>query len=335
MPTCREVGTSVGWALRGSMVYVASAMSDTLTALRLFVSVARTGSFSRAGRQLGLSQSSASRLIASLERDVGTPLLRRTTRVVALTEAGKSYLAEVEPILVALDDANHAVRGVKGLHGMLRLHAPSSIANREIAPRLPRFLEQHPALRIDLRVADVQPDLLGQDIAVAIRLGSLVDSTATARVVGRNERVAVAAPAYLKRAGTPATPRDLDAHDLVIGPPGSGPEGWTFERDGKAQTIRRAGRVAASANETATALAIAGLGIASTSLWACRRELEEGTLIRVLSEYAMGFLDVHVVFPAGGKASPAARAFAGYLASELERDGLGRTRRSRPRQGHR
>lgn len=78
--------------------------------------------------------------------------------MVALTEAGKAYLAPIELILEALDEANHAVRDVKGLHGVLRLHAPSSVANREIAPRLPRYLE-HPALRIDLRVADVQPDV--------------------------------------------------------------------------------------------------------------------------------------------------------------------------------
>ncbi len=306
-------------------------MTDTLTALRLFVGVARTGSFSRSGRELGLSQPSASRLIASLEREVGAPLLRRTTRVVVLTEAGKAYLARVEPILAALDEANHAARGVKGLNGVLRVHAPSSVANRELAPRLPRFLVEHPALRVDLRVADVRPNLLVQDIDVALRLGALADSTATARVVGRNERVAVAAPAYVKRAGMPERPRNLEAHDLVLGPPGSGPEGWNVEREGQRQTIRRAGRVVASANETTTALAIAGLGIASTGLWACRRELEEGTLVRVLGEFAMGFVDVHAVFPGGGKATPAAKAFVDYFAKELERDGLGPARaRSKP-----
>src|SRR5712664_1110287 len=123
-------------------------MSDPLAPLRLFVRVARTGSFSRAGRELAVSQPSASRIIAALEREVGAPLLTRTTRVVVLTEAGSEYLTRVEPLLDALEEANQAARGTGELRGVLRLGLPISIAVREIIPRLPRFLSRHPALRM-------------------------------------------------------------------------------------------------------------------------------------------------------------------------------------------
>ena len=120
-------------------------MNDRMAALRLFVRVARTGSFSRAGRELGVSQPSTSRIIAALERDVGTALLTRTTRAVVLTEAGSEYLARIEPILDALEEANQAARGTREVRGVLRVGLPTSIAIREVIPRLRGFLDLNPA----------------------------------------------------------------------------------------------------------------------------------------------------------------------------------------------
>jgi len=156
-------------------------MSDLLAPLRLFVRVARTGSFSRAGRELAISQPSASRIIAALEREVGAPLLTRTTRAVVLTEAGSEYLGRVEPLLNALEEANQAARGTGELRGVLRLALPTSIAAREIIPRLPRFLPRHPALRMDLLLDDRRQELVREGVDVALRFGELTDSSGTAR----------------------------------------------------------------------------------------------------------------------------------------------------------
>src|SRR2546426_8242830 len=156
-------------------------MNDRMAALRLFVRVARTGSFSRAGRELGVSQPSTSRIIAALERDVGTALLTRTTRAVVLTEAGSEYLARIEPILDALEEANQAARGTREVRGVLRVGLPTSIAIREVIPRLPGFLDQHPAPRTDLVMDDRRQDLLREGVDVALRFGVLADSSATAR----------------------------------------------------------------------------------------------------------------------------------------------------------
>src|SRR5260370_35898252 len=159
-------------------------MSDRLLALRLFARVARTGSFSRAGRELGLSQPSVSRIAAALEREVGAALLTRTTRAVTLTEAGADYLARVEPILAALEEADHAARGTGELRGVLRVGLSSSLAVREVIPRLSALTSRHPALLVELLMNDQRQDLVIEAVDVALRFGMLGDSNATARPAG-------------------------------------------------------------------------------------------------------------------------------------------------------
>jgi molybdenum-dependent DNA-binding transcriptional regulator ModE len=140
----------VGVAANFGFVIFILDMSDTFLALKLFVRVARLGSFSRAGREFGLPQPSVSRIIRDLEREVGAALLTRTTRAVVLREVGAEYLARVEPILNALEEANHEVRGTGELRGELRVGLAASFAVREIIPRLPTFMGRYPALRVDL-----------------------------------------------------------------------------------------------------------------------------------------------------------------------------------------
>src|SRR6201997_2904765 len=134
-------------------------MNDRFFSLLLFVRVARTGSFSAAGRELGLSQPTASRIVAALERKVGAALLTRTTRAVTLTEAGADYLARAEVILTALDEADHAARGTGELRGILRVATSPTFASRTVMPRLIHFSDQHPKLRIEFSLDDARHDL--------------------------------------------------------------------------------------------------------------------------------------------------------------------------------
>lgn len=292
-------------------------MSDRLFALRLFVRVARTGSFSRAGRETGLSQPSASRIVAELEREIGTVLFTRTTRAVTLTEAGSDYLMRIEPLLAALEAADHAARGTGELRGVLRIALSSSFGMREVIPRLPVFMRQHPNLRIDLLMNDRHQDLVRAGVDVALRFGPLADSTATARRLGSPPRVLVAAPAYLRNCGTPESPADLAKHSLIVGPAGVNPVTWSFQRQGRPVSVRVEGRLNVTSNEGAIAVAVAGLGIVSTALWGCRAELKSRALVQVLNDWAMESVEINALFPAGRAAKPAARAFADYLASAL------------------
>jgi DNA-binding transcriptional LysR family regulator len=293
-------------------------MTDRLEALKLFARVARTGSFSRAGRELGLPQPSVSRVIAELERELGAALLTRTTRAVVLTDAGTEYLARIEPILLALEDANQSLRGTPELRGVVRVGLPVSIAIREIIPRLPRFMDKHPALRVELQLTDERQDLLRDGVDVAIRVGELLSSTATSRVVGVIQRVVVASPAYLRRAGTPAVPADLAKHSILAGPPAVIPDAWSFERAGKTVTVQPEARLKSNVNAGAIAAAIAGLGIALTGDWGCRAELASGALVRVLPEWKLAPYRVHALFPAGRAAKAAARCLVDYLVAEFK-----------------
>jgi DNA-binding transcriptional LysR family regulator len=182
-------------------------MIDRLFSLRLFARVARTGSFSAAGRELNIPQSTASRTIATLEREIGAALFVRTTRAVTLTDAGSDFLARIEAILAEIDEAEYAVRGTGELHGVLRIGLGTNFAVREVIPRLSGFMNQHPALRIDLMTGDQRQDLVAEGVDVALRFGRLSDSTATVRRIRTWPRVLVASRAYLDEAGTPADRR--------------------------------------------------------------------------------------------------------------------------------
>src|ERR1700756_3357550 len=166
-------------------------MNDRFFSMLLFVRVGRTGSFSVAGGGVGVSQPTASRIVAALEKKVGTALLTRTTRGVTLTEAGVDYLVRAEAILAALDEADHAARGTGELRGTLRVVTSSSSAVRGILPRLSSFSDHHPNLRIEFILTDQRHALIGDAVDVALRVGTLADSTAVARKIGVINRVLV------------------------------------------------------------------------------------------------------------------------------------------------
>jgi len=292
-------------------------MSDRLSALRLFARLARTGSFSRAGRELALSQSSASRIAAELEREVGAALLTRTTRGVTLTEAGADYLARIEPLLAALEEADHAARGTGELRGTLRVALSSNFGVREVIPRLPAFMQLHPALRIERLMDDLRQDLVNESVDVALRWGVLEDSSAMARQLAVSPRLLAASPAYLARAGLPDTPESLANHEVIVGPLGEGLKWRSFKRDGRTTSVPFGGRLTVSSKQAAIAAAAAGLGIVSIPFWLCRPELASGALVQVLADWQIEPIELHAIFAAGRAAKPSARAFADYLAGAL------------------
>ena len=292
-------------------------MSDRISTLRLFCRVARTGSFTAAGKEVDLSQPSVSRIISKLEKDLGAALFVRSTHAVKLTEAGADYLARIDPILSALEEANHLVRSDGKLQGRLRVGVAISFAVREIIPRLPDFLAQHPDLNIDLALTDSFQDLIDEAIDVAVRFGPLRDSTMVARRLGLTPRLLAASPAYLAKAGTPKTPADLAGHQVIIGPSSMGSTGWTFKKDGKTLSVRVEGQLMVTVNEVATVAALAGMGIISTSFWGCRTELESGKLVQILTDWEIGTVEVNALLAGGRSAKPSARAFADYLVASF------------------
>ncbi|MFM0441654.1 LysR family transcriptional regulator [Paraburkholderia strydomiana] len=294
-------------------------LKDVLT-FRLYTRVARLGSFSAAARECGLAQSQVSRMIAELEASLGARLLTRTTRAVVPTEAGLEFLGRMEPILAAIDDAENSVRETGELRGVLRLAMPSTMAMRVVMPRLSVFTGHHPLLRLEIILDDRWQDMIREAVDVGIRVGSLPDSAGTARLIGRMHRVVVASPAYLARHGMPAIPEDIATHRVVGGPAGAQPSSWQFERNGETTSVDVQPHVSTNDTSGALSAAVAGLGIVSTTSWACRSEVDQGTLVHLLPEWKMAELPVHAYFPMGRTTRMAGRAFVDFIAAELRKE---------------
>lgn len=294
-------------------------IKDNFT-LRLYTRVARLGSFSAAARECGLSQSQASRIVADLEAELGVRLLSRTTRAVVPTEAGGEFLARIEPILAALDEAEHSVREGGELRGLVRLTTPTSFGIRDLIPRLAAFAERHPNLHLQIQLGDRRQDLIKDAVDVAIRLGRLTDSTATSKLIATIPRVIVAAPTYLARHGAPETPDDLVRHRIVGGTAAAVPNAWRFQRNGEETAVKLEPHFSTDENEGAIAAAVAGFGITSTSGWACRRELEDGSLVRLLTDWTLIGIPVHAYFPMGRATRAAARAAIDHLVADFQRN---------------
>jgi DNA-binding transcriptional LysR family regulator len=294
------------------------AMKD-ISALKLYSRVARLGSFSAAAREVGLSQPQASRAIADLETELGVRLLTRSTRAVVTTEAGAEFLSRIEPILLALEEAEHSVRESGELRGLLRISTPTSFGVHEVIPNLTAFMAKHPALQVQVQLGDSRQDLVRDAVDVAIRLGRLPDSTGTSRLIATIPRVVVASPAYLERHGIPAEPNDLLNHRIVTGTASVVPTAWQFSRDGHEVRIEPESHFSTNENEGAIAAAVASLGVTSTAGWSCRRELQEGRLVMLLRDWSLSPVPVHAYFPMGRATRAAARALVEHLAAEFRR----------------
>lgn len=293
-------------------------MSDRLQELTVFVRVAESGSFSRAGRELGLSQPSVSRIMSELEARLGVRLLLRTTRQISVTDAGQLFLERARDILAGLEDAEDAARGVDSLRGLIRIALPVLYGTRRVMPRLAKFLKSHPLLRVELTVADARQDLVAEGADVAIRVGRLADSAFGARKLETLSRFAVAAPSYLKMRGTPATPAELSRHDCVVSAGGAGRDTWTFRKGDSILSVDVTGHVRTDSGFGVHNAVTAGLGVAILSDAGTEAELRARRLVRLLPDYTVDPFEVHALFPGGPRPSAKVRAFVDFLATELK-----------------
>ena len=293
-------------------------MSDRLQELAVFVRAAESGSFSRAARELGLSQPSVSRIIGELEARLGVKLLLRTTRRITATDAGALFLDRAREILTEVEDAEDAARGLDSLRGIIRLAIPVLYGTREIIPRLPKFLAAHPMLQVEMAVVDARQDLVAEGADLAIRLGELDNSAFGTRKLQTLERMVVASPSYLKARGTPKTPADLASHDCIFGPGNFGRDSWSFTKNGTEVSVDVRGRIHTNSGPGAFASVMAGLGIAMASTVMAGPEVKAGSLIPLLRSYRIEPVEVHAIFPGGRRPSAKVRALVDFLVQELK-----------------
>jgi DNA-binding transcriptional LysR family regulator len=268
---------------------------DRFDSMRAFVAVADLGSFAEAARRLRLSPAAVTRAVALLEDRLGLSLLTRTTRSVKLTESGAVYLEACHRLLDDFDAAERLVRGEQAApRGTLTVAAPLMFGRLHVLPLVATLLRAHADLRIRLLLSDRTVHLVEDGIDVAVRIGDLPDSALTAFKVGHVRRVVVASPAYLAR-GTPATPADLAAHDLIAFEGIGATNEWRFAGG---VAIRVAPRLAMNSADAAIAAAEAGLGITRTLSYQVAASVTEGRLRLLLEDFSPPALPIHVVHPA-------------------------------------
>jgi DNA-binding transcriptional LysR family regulator len=281
-----------------------------LNLLRTFAAVAQFGSFTVAAEKLGIARPQVSLQVRRMETALGTALFNRTTRRVAMTDAGQRLFEQAAPLLQGMHDALAQVTAKSGaLRGRLRIAAPVEHAVQALAPKVAAFTHRHPEVRVELFVSDRVQDLVEESIDVAIRVGWMRASSSKVAKIADFSQGVVCSPAYLSRHGRPAVPDDLAGHRWIALNLLPSPLTWTFTKDARTAIVRMAPRLRTDSSITLRALLVNGAGISVASLLHVGDELRKGTLVRVLADWSLPQGVVHAVFPPGAQVSPAARAF--------------------------
>jgi DNA-binding transcriptional LysR family regulator len=292
---------------------------DRLAAMETFVRVVETGSFSAAARALNVGQPAVSKTVAQLEVRLGVRLLMRSTRGLSPTEAGQSFYDRARRAIEEADEAELAARGAAAsLTGRLRVCAAVTFARLHVVPRLPKFLAAHPGLTMDVVLDDRVIDLVEEGVDLALRMGSLGDSSLTVRKLASAPRHVLGTPAYFGRSGVPATPAELSGHAAVIYAPDGGGDTWSFRRGTTEVSVRVSGQLRVSAAEGVRAAVLIDMGLAIASRWMFSPELAAGTVRAVLTDWSLPSIDLWAVYPTGRMPSAKARAFAAFVEAELK-----------------
>jgi len=288
---------------------------DKFEDLQAFVAVVEAGTFTAAADRLGLAKSAVSRRVSALEERLGVQLLRRTTRVLNLTDTGHSFYEHSARILADLDEAEAAVQQEHGeLRGTLRVALPLSFGVRHMCKPIAAFSHRHPSLKFDLDLNDRRIDLVEEGIDVAIRIAHLEDSSLIARKLFDARTVVAASPHYLKTHGTPASPNELKDHDCLIYSNLSDPERVRWKsKDGKKHVVNVKAAMRASSGDFLTNAAAHGLGIVIQPTFLAAEAIRLGNLVPILTDYEWPTSPAYAVYPPTRHLSYRVRAFIDFL----------------------
>ena len=297
---------------------------DTVTGIRLYIRVVETGSFSKASVGMGITQPTATKHVAALEKRLGARLLHRSTRGVTPTEVGAAYYDKCKAIASQIDEAdNLALLMQARLGGTLRISTSVAFGRRVLTPLVLTFMRQHPTIQVDLSFEDRYVNLVEQGIDVAVRMGRLADSQLGARYLGTNPWVLVASPAYLAAQGTPKKPADLGQHRALVYSTVQGDERWHFSgAHGAAQSVSVAVSGPLRSNNLSALLsaARAGLGVAVLPRYVAHDSVASGALQPLLQRWQLPAQEVHAVFPSPKMLPSKVRSLCDFLAPRFGGD---------------
>ena len=270
---------------------------DRFEAMSVLLAVVEAGSLSAGARHLRAPLATVSRKVAELEQHLGTRLVVRTSRRLALTDAGRSFVAASRRILGELEEAEREAAGeYSAARGALHVTAPVAFGQRHLLPIALAFLAEQPQINLRLMLADQQISLADEHIDVALRIGHLADSGLIATRVGAVRRVICASPAYLARRGVPRRPEDLAEHDGISFQGFATAPEWRYRRDSAAFTVEPRAKLAVNTTEAAIQAALADLGIIRVLSYQVADELRSGRLQVLLPEFAPEPLPVSLIY---------------------------------------
>ncbi|SFJ15244.1 DNA-binding transcriptional regulator, LysR family [Aquamicrobium aerolatum DSM 21857] len=281
-------------------------------AISVFVRVAEHGGFTAAAETLDLSVSAVTKTISRLEDELGVQLFNRTTRRINITDYGQKFYERCIRILAELEDAEAALQtGIAAPKGRIRVVLPFSFGRVTVIPQLPRFLEAHPEIEVDVHFSDAAVDMIAEGFDIAVRTGEISDSRLNTRVLTRGSQVTVASPAYLERHGWPQTPDDLSHHNCIVGR--FGPE-WSFLHPDKRRfVVRVSGNCTINSGDALREAAVSGLGIVQGTWWLMRKDLEQGSVVSLLDDWADQGMSVSILYSANRHVPQKVRAFLDFL----------------------
>jgi DNA-binding transcriptional LysR family regulator len=292
---------------------------DRLQAMEAFVTVAELRGFSAAARRLRLSASAVTRLVAGLEEQLEVQLLQRTTRSVALTDAGARYLERARRILADVDEAEGAARAEqREPTGRFVVAAPVVFGRLQVAPILGAFLSRHRKVTGELLLSDAVASLVDDGIDLAVRIGQLPDSSLVARKVGETRRVVVGAPRYLRRRGRPRAPSELARHDLVHFTGLSPTPDWRFFDDGRPEPLAFRPSFVTNSADAAIGHATLGGGLTMALHYQVVEAVRAGALEVVLAGYEPPPLPIQLVHLAGRRSPATVRTFVELVATRCD-----------------
>ena len=291
---------------------------DRLAAMAVFVEAVDQGSLSAAGRRLGLPLATVSRRLSELETHIGTRLLVRSTRQLALTDAGQAYLGACRRILEEVSEAERAAAGeYVAPRGELVITAPMVFGRMHVLPMIGGFLRQYPDVDVRLVLGDRPLNLLDEHVDLAVRIGALPDSSLVAVRVGEVRRVVCASPGYLAERGVPERPGDLAGHDGITFDGLRSPLPWVFRVDRTEVAIPIRSRLTVNTANAAIDAAVDGLGVTRVLSYQIADELRSGVLQAVLRKYEPAAWPVQLVYARQGRLPVKLRAFIDAIAPAL------------------
>jgi DNA-binding transcriptional LysR family regulator len=289
--------------------------------LAIFAKVVELRSFVAAAAELALSKATVSKAVSRLEERLGARLFNRTSRRLALTDAGQKLSGRAARLLADGEAAeNEALAQSVAPRGLVRLAVPMTFGVKAVAPILPEFLGQYPDVTIDLHLSDVMVDLIGEGFDAALRIASLPDSSLIARRLCAMPRYTVASPAYLRRHGRPTHPMHLAQHKCLGYAYLSTPDVWHFTNaKGEQASVRPAGPLRANNGEALMPALLAGLGIADVPDFIVAEAIASGEVEVILKDWKQTEGAVHLVMPSGGPRPARVELLADFLAKHFAR----------------